>query len=103
VGLFFAADTQGVTTVFRSGSQEITPFVTLNNGEIWLIQIRSFGASLFASGLSDPNGMAYLPGHGGSGGDLYVADRGTGQIWKYNLDGVGSVFVSDAGTPNYLR
>lgn len=101
--MFFNADTRGVTAVARGGGPyaNATAFVSVSNGEIWLANTNLVARRLFASGLSDPNGMAFLPGHG-SGGELYVADRGTGRIWKYSLDGIGSVFVSDAGTPNYL-
>jgi len=101
VAMGFGADTQGVTAVLRSRSQDITFFVSLNNGEIWFVQVNTLFRRLVASGLSHPNGMAFLAGHG-SGGELFVADRGTGKIWKYDLGGPGSVFVSDAGTPNFL-
>jgi hypothetical protein len=59
---------------------------------------------MFASGLADPWGMAFLPRRfsGRDAGELYVADRATGEIFKYTTDGMQSVFVSDAGIPNFL-
>jgi hypothetical protein len=57
---------------------------------------------MFASGLSDPWGMAFLPHRFTGDWELYVADRATGEIYKSSRDGDQSLFVSDAGIPNFL-
>ena len=101
-GYLFFANTQGVTAVRRGGVERV--YVTTDNGDIWVIDPSTMSRRLFASGLSDPNGMASLPGSlgGDDGGGLYVADRAAGEIFKYAADGTQSVFASDAGIPNFL-
>ncbi len=99
---FFSANTQGVTTVRRAALDTFDAYVTVDNGEIWRIKPLIPQKRIFATGLSDPNGMAFLPGHLGGAGELYVADRGTGEILNYTYDGTHTVFVSDAGIPNFL-
>jgi sugar lactone lactonase YvrE len=101
---FFVANTQGVTTVRRPGLGRFDVYVTTDDGDIWLIDPSTTTRRLFASGLNDPNGMDFLPARlsGGNGGELYTADRGAGEILSYATDGTPSVFVSDAGIPNFL-
>lgn len=105
----FDASTQGVTVVPRRvGPVGVETYVTTAAGDIWVVKQPRTGQHwnwfIFASGLTDPNGMAFLPGRGrdGDAGELYVADRGVGTIFKYTRAGVQSVFVSDAGMPNFL-
>lgn len=99
---FFSANTQGVTTVRRTALDTFDAYVTTDNGEIWRIKPFILQKRIFATGLSDPNGMAFLPGNPGGAGALYVADRGTGEILSFTFDGTQSVFISDAGIPNFL-
>jgi tripartite motif-containing protein 71 len=49
-------------------------------------------ASVFASGLDDPTGLAF-----DSNGNLYVANNGNGTIEEFGTNGVGSIFASGLG------
>jgi hypothetical protein len=106
--IFLDANPRGVITIpLARGSGEFDAYVTTANGDIWVVK-RAGGFNprtvMFASGLADPWGMAFSPRRfsGGDAGELYVADRGAGEIFKYTIDGTQSVFVSDAGIPNFL-
>lgn len=97
----FDAKTQGVTAVVGGFLRKYEIYVTTEKGDIW--QVKPASRRLFTSGLNDPNGTAFLPGvPGDEGGELYVADRGAGAIFKYTADGTQTIFVSDAGMPNFL-
>ncbi len=97
----FNANPQGVRAFRRPDTSETLVYTSLSNGEIWILRSSSGSTHRFASELTDPNGLALAPGEG-SVRSLYVADRGTGQILNYKLDGESTVFVSDAGIPNFL-
>lgn len=98
---FFGSNTQGVTTVRRTALDAFDAYVTTAHGEIWRIKPLLYYYRIFATGLSDPNGMAFFQGPGQPAA-LYVAERGTGDILKFTYDGARSVFVGDAGMPNFL-
>jgi hypothetical protein len=53
--------------------------------------------SIFASGLDDPNGLAF-----DGSGNLYVANSGDGTIVKFNSGGDESVFASGLDDPTGL-
>jgi hypothetical protein len=106
--IFLDASPRAMVTIPRvRGSGEYDAYVTTAGGNIWVIK-RAGGFNprtvMFASGLTDPWGMAFLPRRfsGGDDLELYVADRATGEIYKYSSDGDQSLFVSDAGIPNFL-
>ncbi len=76
---------------------EINEFGKNGDGQITVIDT-SGKASVFASGLDDPKGLAII------GQDLYVAD--IAKIWKITPDGKASVFVPANGftfTPQFLN
>jgi len=76
---------------------EINEFGKNGDGQITVID-KTGKASVFASGLDDPKGLAII------GQDLYVAD--IARIWKITPDGKASVFVpaSDfAISPQFLN
>jgi sugar lactone lactonase YvrE len=50
--------------------------------------------TLFASGLSEPSGMAF-----DSQGNLFVADEGVGNVYKFSPTGTRSTFATGAGQP----
>lgn len=54
-------------------------------------------ATLFTSGLSYPEGLAW-----GKDNNLYVADNGSGRILRVNQNGKAEVFVSGLDNPNGL-
>lgn len=105
---FFYAAPRGLTAVPRTiGADDFDVYVATAKGDIWVVKhANQFSRSQkkFASGLSDPWGLAFAPRRlgGGEGGELYVADRVTGEIFRYTSDRVKSVFVSAAGIPNFL-
>ena len=59
--------------------------------------------SPFAPGtiLQDPNGLAFLPELIGGVGSVFVADTGTGNIWKFTKAGGAETFAT-FGNPNFL-
>ena len=52
--------------------------------------------STFASGLNDPDGMAF-----NSAGDLFEADYGSGNIYEFTPGGVKSTFASGLNDPDW--
>src|SRR5262249_8874684 len=82
-------------------------YVATASGTIWVTEragSRNPRTSIFVSGLTDPWGMvfAHRISSGDDGWPLYVADRATGGIYTYDPEGNQSIFVSDAGIPNFL-
>ena len=76
---------------------EINEFGKNGDGQITVID-KTGKASVFASGLDDPKGLAII------GEDLYVAD--IARIWKITPDGKASVFVPStafAVSPQFLN
>lgn len=53
--------------------------------------------STFASGLNDPQGLAF-----NSAGDLFVADSGSGNIYEFTRDGARTNFASGLAQPGAL-
>ena len=69
-----------------------------NTGAGTITQINSSGGtSIFASGLDDPEGLAF-----DSAGNLYVADSGDGTISKIDPAGNVSIFASGLNGPTAL-
>lgn len=69
-----------------------------NTGAGTITQINSSGGtSIFASGLDDPEGLAF-----DSAGNLYVADSGDGTILKVDPAGNVSTFASGLNGPTAL-
>jgi DNA-binding beta-propeller fold protein YncE len=116
VFVFLYAAPRGLTVVPRAtGFDDFDVYVAQADGTIWVVSIADRNApskELFVFGLNDPWGVAFAPRgfETTSVGALYVADRANGKIFQCTFDpfknvpplGVQSVFISDAGIPNFL-
>jgi hypothetical protein len=108
--IFFNAAPRGLAVVQRTiggDALDFDTYVATDDGDIWHVKIvdQKFRfQKRFARGLNDPWGVAYSPRRigGSNAAAVYVADRTAGQILKYTSDGVQSVFVGDAGIPNFI-
>jgi DNA-binding beta-propeller fold protein YncE len=106
--IFLDASPRGMAIIPSiRGTRQYDAYVTTAGGKIWVTA--GAGGShprtvTFASGLTDPWGMAFAPRQfsGDDDWQLFVADRATGEIYKYNPSADQSLFVSDAGIPNFL-
>ena len=103
-------DTNNVTTTPVPGSRAVAvdgvfnAFVSSSDGSI--TQVTPLGvASVFATGLDSPNGMAFRPRRYSDSeegvGNLFVAETQGGLISEYTPEGVRSVFAT-GGNPNFL-
>ena len=81
-------------------------FVSTDLGTVVKINFGTTTPVPFASGFTQPTGMDFRPARFGGDMDrvgfLYVADTGAGSISQVGPDGVSSLFVPAAGTPNYV-
>ncbi|HEY2714332.1 MAG TPA: hypothetical protein VGI60_17610 [Chthoniobacterales bacterium] len=94
-----------VTSITISGTAVEAIFVTTDDGNIDLILNETKLLRPLVTGLEDPVGMDFRPsrfnGDTEDVGDLYVADRGAGEILKIEPGADPQVFAS-GGEPNYM-
>ena len=79
-------------------------YVTTEAGTISQLQPDGSSKVTFASGLTDPHGLAFVPS-GNPGGvisGIYVAETSAGIISRILTNGTREVFVTGAGNPNFL-
>ena len=78
-------------------------FVTTEAGTITEIPADGSPKFTFASGLTDPHGMGFVPpGLNVNKPGVYVADTSAGTIYRVPIGGTPLPFVTGAGNPNYL-
>ncbi len=84
----------GGLTFDSAGNLYVSNYAGSNNGSGYIEEFNTNGVgTVFASGLSYPQGLAF-----DSAGNLFVADNG-GQIDEFNTNGVGTVFASTQYSP----
>jgi len=79
--------------------------VSTDAGTITKLKPPTYTKTTFASGITDPRGLAFRPkrysGDVDGVGNLLVADTAGGQILQYTVDGTRTTFVT-GGNPNFL-
>lgn len=84
---------------------EFDAFVSTDSGDITRVGPDSMTTGIFASGLTDPRGMAFRPRRYSDAeegvGNLFVADATEGNIHEFTPDGTDSIFAAGFN-PNYL-
>jgi sugar lactone lactonase YvrE len=108
--LITIAPDNSTTTFPAAGSRAVAvnnlfnAFVSTDAGDI--LRIAPDGTTgTFASGIADPNGLAFRPKRYSDTeagvGNLFVADTAGGMIHEFTPDGTGSIFASGFN-PNFL-
>jgi hypothetical protein len=79
-------------------------YVTTAAGTLSQLQPDGSSKVTFASGLTDPHGLAFVPPGNPAGipSGIYVAETSGGSISRVLTNGATEPFVTDAGSPNFL-